>query len=223
MSRDFGVTVTDQEFLSLVVAAPLPPQPVTIATTGSAADYVRGTVLGRVKLGAATAAKVTGGTGDATIAMDGTTPILEDAKAGVYNIIMTGATAFQVFDPDGAMIGTGANGTAFARHIKFTVTTGSTPQVAGDAFTVTIAQGSGKFTAMSLTAVDGTAVPAAILAEDVSVGASADEPTSAYRKGIFRSADLTWPSGISAAQKKAAYLAMESAGLFVDLNPTAFV
>lgn len=65
-----------------------------------------------------------------------------DAAPGDYSVVFTGATAFNVFDPDGRIVGSGATGSEFnAAGIAFTITAGGTPCVAGDEFTVTVSVG----------------------------------------------------------------------------------
>lgn len=79
-----------------------------------------------------------GNTGDATI---GTLSVADPAYAGDYAVEMTAATTFNVKDPDGRILGSGSAGTEFsAGGVTFTVTAGSTPCVAGDGFTVTVAE-----------------------------------------------------------------------------------
>ena len=88
---------------------------------------VAGTVLGKIMLGAATAAVKASGanTGNGTIAMDPTTPVLANAKSGTYQVRFTSAKAYTVSDPAGGQLGAGANGTAFADRVMFTTTTSS--------------------------------------------------------------------------------------------------
>src|ERR1017187_4156930 len=105
----------------------------------------RGTVLGQVLLGAASsAAKGGGNTGNGTNTLDVTTPILAGAKKGVYTarfvVAATNNGSFVVTDPDGLVIGevvmSGGAG-AFANHIKFAISDGSTDFIVGDGFDIT--------------------------------------------------------------------------------------
>jgi hypothetical protein len=136
--------------------------------TGAAA-LKRGTVLGQVTVGAATTAVKASGanTGNGTVAMDGTTPVLANAKPGLYQVRFTTATAYTVTDPSGAVIGNGANGAAFADRVKFTTTAGGTPFVAGDGFDITLAAGSGSYKLATAGALDGSSAPVAVLVDDV--------------------------------------------------------
>lgn len=61
------------------------------------------------------------------------------AMAGAYTIKFTAATAFQVLDPNGKQLATGATGVAYNdAGLLFTITAGGTAFVAGDSFTVTV-------------------------------------------------------------------------------------
>lgn len=80
----------------------------------------------------------TGNTGDATV---GTLSVDDPAYAGDYAVVMTSATAFDVFDPDGRILGSGVAGTEFsAGGVTFSITAGSTPCVASDGFTLTVTE-----------------------------------------------------------------------------------
>jgi len=57
----------------------------------------RGAVLGKVTLGAATSAEVSGdNTGDGTLVLDATTPILANAQAGIYTVRVTRAAIAEI-------------------------------------------------------------------------------------------------------------------------------
>lgn len=76
-----------------------------------------------------------GNTGNSTI---GTLSLGTAPAAGIYHVVYTDATHFNVFDPNGRFIGSGVNGTPFtSTGVNFTATTGGTPMVRGDGFTVT--------------------------------------------------------------------------------------
>lgn len=98
-----------------------------------------GTVLGQVTTGATAAAAALGtNTGNGTFGA--ITPVAQPTMIGVYNILFTGATTFNVTAPDGA-VSPGTTGVAFsALGVGFTITAGGTAFVAGDTFTVTATQ-----------------------------------------------------------------------------------
>jgi hypothetical protein len=115
-----------------------------VLTVASGAGKLEaGTVLGKLSIGAATAAAKSGGnTGNGTISA---VTVLSGAKAGVYALRFTSATAWTLTDPDGFSLGAGANGAANANDLGFTTTAGGTPFVAGDGFDITVAAGSGVY------------------------------------------------------------------------------
>ena len=89
--------------------------------------------------GAVTAgAKPSGNVGTGTI---GTLSAGIGAVVGTYRVLFTGATTFNVFDPNNAQLGAGATGTAFSDEVVFTITAGGTAFAAGDGFYVTVADG----------------------------------------------------------------------------------
>ncbi|KLK91417.1 hypothetical protein AA309_20190 [Microvirga vignae] len=123
-----------------------------------------GMVLGKITLGAATTAFA--GTGNGTITMDATTPVLSTAKVGAYTATCITSAAnggtFRVEDPSGAFIGEVAVGATFSEQIKFVIADGATDFVVGDKFTITVAAGSGKYKAVTAAATDGSQNAAAI-------------------------------------------------------------
>lgn len=168
----------------------------TETITGGAL-YKRGTVLGQITAGTATAAAKAGGnTGNGTISA--VTRQGGATKVGVYTVRMTAATTFKVEDPDGYVIETaGATGAAFADDIGFTITVGGTPFVAGDGFDITVAAGTG-YTIATAAATDGSAVPVAILADDVdTTGGNKLGPV--YLMGEFNGRALTLGAGTTLA------------------------
>lgn len=154
-----------------------------------------GTVLGKIIKGAASAAAKTGGnTGDGTLTLDATTPILGYAIPGIYIVrciaAATNGGTFRVTDPKGKVLGDVAVGATFANQIKFLIADGETDFAVGDGFDVTIAAGSGKYKPYDKDNVDGSEVAAIILAEDIDA-TSADVKTTAYAAGHFNEAALT--------------------------------
>lgn len=153
----------------------------------------RGTVMGKVTIGAITsAAKAGGNTGNGTntLLTAGTKTI-----AGVYQIRMLTATTFTVTDPNGEPLPNGVNGAYANRGLNFTITAGGTPFVAGDGFDVTVAAGSNSWKKSVATAVDGSQEPAAILADD-SDASGGDVNGGLYLTGEFNenrvAYDVSW-------------------------------
>jgi hypothetical protein len=120
----------------------------TIASGAGKLDA--GTILGKLSIGAATtAAKSGGNTGNGTITMDASTPLLTGVKAGVYTVrciaAATNSGTFRVEDPDGDVLGDVAVAATFADDVKFVIADGSTDFIVGDGFDITVAAGSGKY------------------------------------------------------------------------------
>lgn len=104
-----------------------------------------GAVLGASALGAAVGAAVAGNTGTGSV---GAVVVTEGAVPGAYRLTIiepgTNAGEYQVEDPNGVNIGNGTVGAAFAAGgIAFTLADGTVDFVAGDQFTVTVAEGTG--------------------------------------------------------------------------------
>ncbi len=157
----------------------------------------RGTVLGKVTVGAAAAAVAGGGnTGNGTI----TVPVAGvKAKVGVYTIRFTGATAFNVINPNGVELTPGVAVGAYADpEIGFTFTAGGTAMVAGDSFTINIPAGSGKYKQSVATAIDGSQNPCGILA-DIADASGGDVGCAVYLSGSFNSHRLTFDASWSVA------------------------
>lgn len=180
---------------------------------GSAA--VIGTVLARILLAAATsAAKAGGNTGNGTLVLDATTPILAGARAGVYSVRFTSATAYTVEDPDGNVIGSGANTVAFTDDLKFVTTAGGTAFVAGDGFDITVAAAAvEKVVPLNPAAVDGSQTAFVVSIGERAVDAS-DRPLLCLVRGAcVDTNNLVWPEGITDAQKAAALNTLRERGI----------
>ena len=104
----------------------------------------RGTVLGKITIGAATAAAKSGGNAANTgaLTMDATTPILAGAKVGIYTArciaAATNGGTFRVTDPEGFVLGDVAVGATFANDIKFAIADGTQDFIVGEGFDITI-------------------------------------------------------------------------------------
>lgn len=107
---------------------------VHVRQTGSAVQS--GTVLIKDTTGAVAFAMADDAKGNPTAASMSASAL---AIEGVYTLAFTGATAFNVVDPAGVQIGTGAVGTAFsAAGLGFTLTAGATAAVVGDKATLAV-------------------------------------------------------------------------------------
>jgi len=105
-------------------------------------NLIAGQILGMAKAGsgsfaAGAAAAVSGNTGNGTVSAPS---VGVGVQAGSYRLQAISASAWEVFDPSGNMIGEAKNAAAFAGQIGFTITAGGTAFVAGDAFTVLVSE-----------------------------------------------------------------------------------
>lgn len=186
--------------------------PITILSGRSLAAAV---VLGAVLAGAATPAAAAGNTGNGTI---GAVTTGVGVKAGVYQLTCvepaTDGGVFSVEDPDGVALGVAEVGTEFTGGgLTFTIADGATDFVAGDAFTITVAEGSGKYVQLDLTATDGSEVAKGILYDAVDAS-SADAPGVAHLRDCeVNAAELVWPDGITTNQKTAALAQLAELGI----------
>lgn len=173
-----------------------------------------GTVVGKIAMAGAAAAAVAGNTG--TGAMSAVV-VSAGAKLGVYKLTIVepaaNAGTFIVEDPDGINIGAGNVAVAFgAGGLAFTLADAG-DFIAGDQFTITVAAGSGKYSALDLASVTGLAAAAAILFDDVDATA-ADKPAVVHSRDCeVAAADLTWPAGITDNQKLAALAQLAALGI----------
>ncbi len=200
-----------------LLAGPLQIEVDTVTITGAAA-LKRGTVLGRVTLGAVTSAAKSGGnTGNGTCVLDVTTPKIAGAVAGVYTLRCTvagaNAATFRLADPSGRVLGdyafngSGAN-VLIANQIKAVITDGSTDFVVGDGFDITIANSAASVPAIYKkavkTAFDGSAVPCRVLIDDVDA-TLADKTGSAYRQAELNFNRLIYDASFSATDIRVAF------------------
>ena len=176
----------------------------------SGQNLTRGALLGRSSAGtAASAPKAGGNTGGGTLTLDGTTPVLAGAKTGVYAvrcILAPGSNGgtFEVADPDGFVIGSDLRvGATFANDIKFVIADVGTDFALGDGFDVTVATVD-KYVLSLAAAVDGSQVPAGVLAIDCDASGG-DKATTGFFSGEFNAAKMTFGTGHTAAGAEAAF------------------
>src|SRR6185369_15621636 len=133
-------------------------------TIASGQNLKAGAVLGQQTAGAIVGAAVAGNTGNGALsAVTGGNGVVP----GVYRAIAiepaTNAGIFEVFSPSGILLGKATVGVAFAGQVNFTISDGATDFVSADAFTFTVAAGTGKFVKYDDSATDGSDVGVAIL------------------------------------------------------------
>lgn len=140
-----------------------------------------------------------------------------DALLGAYRVQLlatSGTAEFEVIAPNGAKLRRGQVATAYtSTHVNFTLSNAGT-MTSGDYFVLIVANGSGKYTAVAPTAVDGSQVAAAILydAADASSGDVACVVTA--RDAEVNANELTWPS-IGTAAKATATAQLAARGIVI--------
>lgn len=185
------------------------PRVAQAITLLSGENLTRGAVMGKITVGAGSAAAAAGNTGNGTISA---ITIGANAKPGVYKAVAiepaTNLGRFVVEDPDGIIIGSVNVGSAFAGAVGFTISDGATDFVAGDAFDITVAAGSGKYKRAVAAATDGSQRPVGILVETTDASAG-DKAAAIYRTGEFNEAGLNFGAGHDANSVRAALEALQ--------------
>lgn len=160
-----------------------------------------GVVLGETLVGSsATYAANAGNTGNFTC---GAVTVAQGAVEGTYNIEFIAATVFNVYYPNGELVGEGHTGTAFsAGGLGFTITAGGTAAVAGDGATIALAANSnvGLYAPLNLSATDGTQNAAAILFNETDASQGNTKVTVINTAAEVNGSELVYPSGASASQ-----------------------
>jgi len=195
-----------------------------IVIQASTQTIVPGAVLGGIDVVASatsSAAADSGNTGNGTFTLDATAPVGSGAIDGVYRAICiaaaTNSGTFAVFDPNGREIGKVVVGATFNNQIKFVIADGATDFVVGDAFSITVGVDplSGRqYVALNPSGTDGSQIAAAIAI----YAATTDNSNTAAISAITRMAEvnsqtITWPAGITAAQKAEAIVQLRKAGI----------
>jgi Bacteriophage lambda head decoration protein D len=175
-------------------------------TIVSGAGIVRaGTVVGKIAVGTATPAAVAGNTGNGTPA---TVTVGAGAKVGVYRAVCiepaTDFGTFTVEDPDGITVGVATVGSEFVGGgLTFTIADGSTDFVSGDAFTITVAAGSGTYTpAPAATVADGSNAALAVTLYEVDATSAEQTVAAIVRDAEVNANILTYESSVDDATKK---------------------
>ena len=200
------------EFVQSLAPGNRSVEKVTIKT---AETLVPGEVLARELTAATvTSAAGAGNTGDGVM---GTITPSALAREGVYQLIVeggsTGVEAFVVYDPDGVAIGKGAVGSAFsAGGLAFTLADGSQDFVVGDRIVITVTQATEVWKALPN---DGTLPAEGISWGEYGSASATVAGAIVARDAEVNDAELTWPTGISAANKDLAKTQLATRGIIV--------
>lgn len=154
------------------------------ATLALGQSLSRGALLGRIETAIGAAAADPGNTGEGSISGEATGA---KAKVGTYTIRCHTAgppAIWEVVDPDGVRLADATSEVAYTGPIAFLIEAYGAAFVVGDEFTVAVDAGSGYVAQATLTALDGSADPYGILADDVDASAAA-KACNVFVKGEF--------------------------------------
>ena len=189
-----------------------------VVTILSGQNVVAGEVLGQVLTGVAAAAAVAGNTGNGTITAAPATAA--GVKAGRYRAtcVEPGSNVgeFIVEDPDGITVGVAVVAAEFVGGgLTFTIADGSTDFASGDAFTITVAAGSGKYVAYDQDGTNGSQIAAGIAYDNYDATSADVEGVIIARDAEVNSAELSWPSDIEAGEQIIAETQLLTLGIIV--------
>lgn len=172
------------------------------------------TVIGAQRVADTVAvAAAPGNTGNGTV---GAVTTGLKVEVGIYTLVATAATKFDVLTPSGDKLKGLTTGAAYASdHINLTVTAGGTAFVAGDTIEVTVDAGNMKVGPLDLTADDGTQAAYGILYARVDATSADARGTAITRHAEVNGVDLIWPDGITSGQKAAAVAQLADRGIIV--------
>jgi len=188
-----------------------------VATLLSGQNLDTGTVLGKtVTAGTITAAAVAGNVGNGTM---GSLSVGGAAKEGVYKITIVEPAAnagkFVVEDPEGKTVGNGTVAVAFSGPVNFTLADGGTDFASGDQFNLTVSQLTVKHKVLAPAATDGSQFAVAILGIEVNAAAEDRPCVTLARNAEVNGGEITWPGGITAAEKSIAVVQLRALGILV--------
>jgi len=183
-------------------------------TIKSGQNLAVNTVIGKItKSTPTTGAAVEGNTGNGTCT---SVTAGSKTKLGIYTLTALSETSFAVKDPDGFALPNATVGAAYTNeHINFTLNAGSPAFAEGDAFTITVAAGSGQVTQIDFDAVDGSQDAYGITIADYDATSAAVDGVAIVRNALIVTSDLVWPASPapSAEQKSAALAQLENKGI----------
>lgn len=185
----------------------------------SGQNCVAGTVLGRLlTLGAATFVGTVGTRGTVTVAAT----VGPKAQIGTYKLVCVGAASnagtFQLRAPDGSQVPfdtasviTVAGGAFTSDHLGITIADGATDFSVGDTYTIAVS--GGDYSILAPAGTDGTQIAAGILFAGVDASSADTACVVVEKTAAAVSGSITWPGGITDAQKSAATAQLEARGI----------
>jgi len=181
-------------------------------TLNSGQNCVAGEVLGRIMTAAG--AKISG-TGDGAI---GAVTIGPAAQVGTYVLIgiaeSANAGTFSVTAPDGSALPNLTVAAAYSsQHINLTVADGANDWDIADVIHVTVT--GGDYEALDPAATTGEQTACAILYDGVDASSADAACVVVARDAVVNGGELTWPSGISDANKALAISRLAARGILI--------
>lgn len=172
-------------------------------------------VVGRVTKGELVAAADQGNTGNGEITGLALGAL---AEVGVYHLECAAAVAgsglFHVTTPSGLRLEDLIVGAPYVSpHLALTLGDGAADFVVGDGFTITVPAGSGKCKILAPAAVDGTQVAAGISVAAYNALTTDVRGVIVSRDAVVLGDLLSWPAGISPAQKSKALAELAARGI----------
>jgi len=191
-----------------------------LAGSGATRPLTAGMVLGKRSTGTAAAAAGPANVGNGAM---GAITVSGSARAGKYRVLFVepaaDAGAFVIEDPDGVVVGEGNVAAAFSVAsvgLAFTLADGATDFAAGDFFVITVTLSDEKWLQLDVAGTAGEQFAAGILMNDATAPDGADLPGAlALVRGPAQvnAAEITWPAGISAANKANALVELGRLGI----------
>lgn len=193
-------------------------------TVALSQTLLAGTVLGsRAVIAGVTSVAVAdvGNTGNGVLTLDAVTPVLAGVKNGTYRAVCIAVAAnagtFEVFDPNGALVGRVQVAATFSNQIKFVIADGATDFAAGDAFSIAVVvEGTidEQICAFDSAGVDGSQNIVGLLIYPITTdGVTTQKGAVLRRRAEVRASDLTWPAAISAVNKAAGIEQLRKLGI----------
>lgn len=189
-----------------------------LAGNGAARVIEIGTIMGLSTATAVAAAAKAGNTGNGVLTL-ANPAIAAGTLPGVYQVVFVEAAEnggrYEVFNPDGVAIGSGAVAAAFTGAVKFTIADGAADFVAGDSFAITVPSDGTKLKAWDPTALDGSALVDSICIRKAIADDGVDSTVLVLARGpaIIVTDGIAWPAGATDNQKAAALTALAAKGI----------
>lgn len=193
-----------------------------LAGSGEARTLVLGQLVARISGDDAPAvvfSAADGNTGDGVLTL-GAPASTSAVKLGRYTVTFVGEAAdagnFKVEDPGGVSVGAGKVGTAFGKHVRFTIADGAANFVVGDQFFIDVDAVDGanarKLVAWDPTGTDGRQVIQGVCLKDCAAAEDEDligGVLYSRRLSLLAESAIVWPAGTDAAAKASAIADME--------------